>query len=188
MWKSGNGLRKIVILSLLLVLAVGSLNAWSFGSKKESKSPEETPAQTQLEQSLLAELQTELDALKQTISNSQETIAKQAAELDALKASSTVSAINHDTLKGEYDALLAKYEALVNQPTVKDYVSPWGGIVGAGATYAPTTGRIGAEAEMGVSYKNVTLKTGVEWSPLKFEFVIPKMDDLKFKAGIQYRF
>lgn len=191
MWKKcGSGSKRIGILLLLLVLAVGSLSAWDFGGKLfgKSKSPVENQEPTESQNLLLTELQTELDALQQIISNSQATIAKQAAELTALKASSTVYAVNHNVLKGEYDALLIAYNELVNAPTVSDYASPWGGIIGGGATYSPADGHIGAELLGGVSFKNVTWTTGVEWKPARFEFVIPKIDDLIFKTGLQYRF
>jgi len=181
MW--GKFSRFFVVLLLVLALSTPlyALPSWWPGAKKTAEpSQEQSELIVSMEQSLTA-LQTELDALKQLYSNSKATIAKLEVELTAQKSLLSISETSYDSLKSDYDAL-------VMQPTVTDYKSPWGGIVGAGATYAPTTGRIGAEAEMGVSYKNLTLKTGVEWSPLKFEFVIPKMDDLKFKAGLQYRF
>lgn len=190
MWKSKNYFRGLFVCLLLLVVLspLTALPNWWPGAKKSvSQSPVANQEPNQSQNLLLTELQMELDGLKQIISNSQATIAKQAAELTALKASSNVSAINYDVLKGDYDKLLVAYEAVVNAPIVSEYESPWGAVIGASAIM-DKAGAIGAEVSAGVSFKSYTLEFGLGYTPTVWKFAIPDPADFSYRAGMKFAF
>lgn len=180
MWGKFSKLFVICLLLLVVSTPLFAVPDWWPGAKKTAVSSIENQEAIQSAIQYSIALEEELNALKQLYSNSQATIAKQDVESKSQKALI-------ETYKTAYDSLKSDYDKAVTQPTVTDYVSPWGGVIGGGVTYS-LDGKIGAEILGGVSFKNVTWTTGVEWKPLKFEFVIPKVDDLIFKTGLQYRF
>jgi len=73
-------------------------------------------------------------------------------------------------------------EALVDNNNV------WGGIVGGGTTWNPSSGDVGVTAEAGVTYNKWGFLFGTEWNPSSWKIEIPKLEDLKFSTGIQWQF
>ncbi len=191
-----------VLLVLLLVFSLpAALPSWWPGAKKTASPAEsgvnQVPTESQMQ--LIAELEAELTALKQIIGNSQATlnsskatIAKQSAELNALKSLYDASVASQTQIKSDYDALMVAYELMVKE---RDHYfaqvakqSDWGGTVGAGAVYNPTTGKVGAEISMGVSFRQWTLEVGAGYSPDTWVLAVPDFGKMDYRAGLKFNF
>jgi len=201
--KSGHGLKRIAICLLFLVLAASSLTAvsWPWAWKKE-------PLPQKVETVLKEDLSQEQSIVRLT-----ELLQEQENELENLRTESTALLTEIERLKTlspiSQEAYLAVQEALetetalrkaketqaleywqaltVAQTKLKEN-GPLGGMVGGAATYDMDTGKIGAEVTGGISWKKLAVIGGVEWQPDAFTLSIPKIADLKIKAGLQYSF
>ena len=121
------------------------------------------------------------------------------AEITTLQTLSPISTAQYDALVAERDLLKSDLdsktqeaqgyweELLLEQTKLKEN-GPLGGMVGASGTYDLDTGKIGAEVTGGISWKKLAVIGGVEWQPDAFTLSIPKIADLKIKAGLQYSF
>jgi hypothetical protein len=193
MWKKSYRGVAVLLLLLLAFSLPAALPSWWPGAKKTApESPVVVQEQTPLQNDLLTQLEAELTALKQLYTNSQATIvssnlktARLETELNALRSLYAVSETSMTVLKGEYDALKAMYDAKVNAPIVTDYESPWGGTVGVGAVYNPSTGKVGAEVSMGVSFRQWTLEVGAGYSPDAWKLELPDFSKMDYRAGLK---
>lgn len=66
--------------------------------------------------------------------------------------------------------------------------SAWGGLVGGGVVYDPTTKALAATLDMGVRYNKWALVVGAEYRPSDWALAIPSMSELSFSTGVQYSF
>ena len=185
MWgKYSRGYGKIVAVSLLLVLVLSPLAAsWPFNFGTKAKTVAVDSSTMEQLNLLIDQLETQLTEQEQKLSNSNATIASLSKELSIVKALLPVSEASYKTLKGEYDRLVAEVAKLE-----KNQKSDWGGLVGLGGTYTPSTGQIGAEATVGASYKQWTLTMGVGFQPATWWPIAPTINDLNFKTGLQFSF
>ena len=191
-----------ILLLLLLVFSLpAALPSWWPGAKKTASPAESVVVQkaTESQMQLIVELEKELEGLKkiivnlQTISNSDRAvIAKQSAELNGVRSLYDASVASQSQIKADYDALLIAYELMAKE---RDHYysqvakqSDWGGTVGAGAVYNPTTGKVGAELSMGVSFRDWTLEVGAGYSPDAWVLAVPDFASMDYRAGLKYRF
>jgi hypothetical protein len=147
----------------------------------------------------IAKQSTELTALKQiignsqtTLNNSKATIAKQSTELTALKTLYDASVASQAQIKNDYDALYVAYGEMVKERDLYysqvAKQSDWGGTVGAGAVFNPSTGKVGAELSMGVSFRDWTLEVGAGYSPDAWVLAVPDFASMDYRVGLKYRY
>jgi hypothetical protein len=191
-----------VLLVLLLVFSLpAALPSWWPGAKKTAPPAESVVVQEQTESQmqLIAELEAELTALKQiignsqtTLNNSKATIAKQSTELTALKTLYDASVASQAQIKNDYDALYVAYGEMVKERDLYysqvAKQSDWGGTVGAGAVFNPSTGKVGAELSMGVSFRDWTLEVGAGYSPDAWVLAVPDFASMDYRVGLKYRY
>lgn len=212
MWK------RLSVFCVILVLALSSLGAWPtwLTGKPESEAQlklalkeKETVILSQQEyigqlETLLTEsqedskqltaiqqnLEKELARWKLNYQNLENSLIGAKSEVDALKKLSEISEVDSQ-VKQEKISSLSDVVVTVQEENVELYAKKtpdWGGLVGGGATWDPTSGRFGATVDMGVRYKNWALVTGVEWKPSEWKFAIPSFSDLSFSTGVQWQF
>ncbi len=75
-------------------------------------------------------------------------------------------------------------EILETVPETKTFAP----LLGAGATWDPNTGNLGATVDLEVRLNRFSLLVGAEYSPSEWLLEIPSMDDLSFSAGAQVEF
>jgi hypothetical protein len=206
MWKSGNGLKRLSISLLLLVLVVGSINAWSFGFREKPQAQAvEAEAVSAYELQLIENLQTVLQEQEKALLKAKDDLMRSQkdlnlARLDLSRASSEIerlkgllsisSATQNDVvaeLQSEKALRIAKEaEAMRFYQQMKPV---WGGTVGVGTTWSPAANSFSLDLEMGVRYDSWTLAVGAQMMPtwndlLDFGSYIPSA----YTARINYGF
>lgn len=199
--KCGNGVRRIVVLSVLLVLLAGSLFAawpWAWGSKEAEPVPPqvvmtEAPIPTGmmlLEESLWNELKAQLSAREKALADlkkSYETeLSKLRSEIATLTALSTISTELHNGLIVQLEEKTA--EAQEYQRQASEAPNKTGIVVGASGLYRMADSKFGAELELGFRWDRTVFKVGVGYIPDAWALAIPKLDDMIFKAGIVHSY
>lgn len=212
MWK------RLSVFCVILVLALSSLGAWptwltgepeSEGQLKLELKEKEAVILSQQEyigqlETLLTESQEESKLLNEIQQNLEKELSKwksnyQTLENSLVRAKSEVDALKKLSEISETDSLVKQEEiadlsdtvVTVQEENVELYTKKkpdWGGLVGGGATWDPTSGNFGATMDMGVRYKNWALVTGVEWKPSEWKLEIPQFSDLSFSTGVQWQF
>ena len=194
MWK------RLSVFLTISVLVLSQLAAWPTWLTGEPQNETELKTELALKsEQILSQKQyiTELEMLLQAqsedstllvtkLSNSRTTIKALSnslndskSELNELKALWKISSV--DSKEKQIDLSIVT-KALVDNNNV------WGGIVGGGTTWNPSSGDVGVTAEAGVTYNKWGFLFGTEWNPSSWKIEIPKLEDLKFSTGIQWQF
>jgi hypothetical protein len=182
--KCGTGLKRIVVLSVLLVLLVGSLSAaWPWAWGKEAVEPQvvekivtvyvEKPipaGMVLLEESLWTELKAQLTARETALTDLKTSYE---AELKTLKNEIATLQVLSPISTEVYDEAIAE-----------ESPNKLGGMVGASALYRMADGKIGAELEAGIRWDRLTFKVGAGYIPDTWEVRVPALDELTIKAGM----
>lgn len=194
MWKNCGKL--FVVLLLLLSLASPLAAAWlpfGLGKGDSAQSQEDQAVTIQSLRLLIKDLQTELDATKQILTNSQSDLqtlrtaltesktltAKLQSDLTARQSLLEASNANFENLKAEYDVLVAQASAAENE-------SPIRYLIGIGGAYTMLTGDISATATVGIGYKHWAITFGADWA--KPSLAVPDISDMTFRTGLQFSF
>lgn len=211
MWK------RLSVFCVILALALAPLAAWptwltgepegELQLKQALEQKEEViqsqkvyieQLETQLESSVqdlmkLAESSESLEAevkLWQTKHQDLQILLAQAqSDTEQLSTLSTLSSVDSSEKVEEIASLEADI-VTVQEENVELYAErqkAWGGLVGGGATWDPTSGRFGATVDMGVRYKDWALVVGAEYKPSDWK-AIPSFSDFSFSSGIQFSF
>lgn len=142
---------------------------------------------------LVEKLQTSEEKVKSLETKSetlQRLLVASKSEIEQLKTLSEISKTDLE-VKQEEIASLSEDIVTVEQENIEYYANErpdWGGLIGGGATWDPTTGLFGATVDMGVRYKNWALVTGVEYKPSVWKLALPEFSDLSFSTGVQWSF
>ncbi len=206
--KFGRGSRITAVALVFLLVALSPLSAWAWSNAKTSSPAPASSAvsqeQIQSLKELIGQLESQLTAQEQMLQNSQASLrtaelkaAQLSREIVSLKGLLGVSETSSTTLKADYDALKADYDLKVdeNSALYRELVSArgkipsaWGGSIGAGAVYNPSTGKIGAELSMGVSFRQWSLEIGAGYSPDVWVLEVPDFSKMDYKAGLRFSY
>lgn len=140
--------------------------------------------------SKLEQSEARLKASETKSENLQRLLAVSESEIESLKTLSSVSRTDSETKQTEI-ADLTETVVEVETENVQLYTEQrpdWGGVLGGGATWDPTTGIFGATVDMGVRYKDVALIVGAEYKPSVWKLALPDFSDLSFSTGLQWSF
>ena len=150
-------------------------------------------------ESLLTEQEKESIQLSEKAAN----LERKAANLEKMlivsqseiEQSKTLSTISNVDSKEKQDEIASLENDIVTVQTenVELYAenkshSTWGGLVGGGVVYDPTTKALAATLDMGVRYNKWALVVGAEYRPSDWKLAIPSMSELSFSTGVQYSF
>lgn len=138
---------------------------------------QETLALIQSMKDSATQLETELNGLKAELTSSQKLIEALGKELKEQQKLSETSKASYDSLKKDYDKLLVAKKG-----------PAFGGLVSGGVIWNPTAGTFGAEANMGISYRDWSFIVGLEYEPAVWAFALPSLTDISVKAGVQFAF
>jgi len=202
--KCGTGLKRIVALSVLLVLLVGSLSAawpWAWG-KSEPEPPvvekivtvyveKPIPAGMMLlEERLWNELKATLTAREKALADLKTSYEKELKVLNdkiaSLTALSPISTEMYNGLMVDLEAKTLESQAYYEQTLASP--NKLGGMIGASGLYRFADGKTGAEIEMGIRWDKVVLKVGVGYIPDAWELRLPALNELTGKVGLMYTF
>ena len=212
MWK------RLSVFCVILVLALSSLAAWPTWLTGEPESEGQLKLELKEKEAVILSQQEYIEQLELLLTESQEdskllseiqqnlekeltkwksnyqtlesSLVRAKSELEGLRKLSEISETDSQ-VKQEKISSLSDTVVTVQEENVElfaDKRPDWGGLLGGGATWDPTSGTFGATMDMGVRYKNWALVTGVEWKPSEWKFEIPSFSDLSFSTGVQWQF
>ena len=210
MWKRLSVFFVLSVLVLSQVLALGSFFTEKLGMDPDTE--KEYKILIAEYQATDKAQKAEIASLKQyiaTLESQSEELAKDSIE-QSKQEESYVSQVNYykkkvEALQSELTALQREAEnssslleiatidseekdkeiQVLETTPVRDPIVP---LLGAGATWDPSTGNFGATVDLGLRMNRFSLLVGAEYSPSEWKVVIPSLDDLSFSAGGQVQF
>lgn len=201
MWK------RLSVLFVLLALGLSSVAAaWLpfFPTEEQQDLSSLTAAVQEKEGKILSQLEyiDSLESRLEVLSKDSMTLVKKAESLQTevvfwkQKAEALQSSLETLSAKAETSSSLSELSEIDSQEKDKEIQDlettstrkPFVPLMGAGATWDPTSGQFGATVDVGVRLDKLSLLAGLEYSPSQWSLEIPSMDDLSFSAGFQAEF